>query len=407
MPQFYHLLTNCPRRLPLAPERITFDCMKFALLGADPESCLLTQAAAELGHEAVWYGDIAAVDRATHPWLEGADQADDWEALFDRDLCDFIIVGRGNAPTTQRTEQVIQLTRIGRPLLTTFPLTDSVLSYYEIDMARLDSGVSLWHFNPLVTHTDRIAEFREWVTTGHPQLGRIEQVICERPLAERNREQDLWHFARDVELLDAVVGPLDRLGAVGSPNEAATYSGLSVQLLGKSQVPVRWSVGPVDQSPHPALTFVGERGRVSFMFDNAGEFQEGTAPPPVSSRPAFECIQKFAAVLNDSPRSQTTWLAALRAMELTDTIEISLRRGRMIDVHRQQLTEELSFRGTMSAVGCGVLLLLPPLLILAGWLAQIAGLQFNKNWWAIGLLGFLALFLLVQFAPKLLIKKRE
>jgi hypothetical protein len=381
--------------------------MKFALLGADPESCLLTQAAADLGHEIVWYGDIAAVDHATHPWLKGADQADDWEALFDRDLCDGVIVGRGTAPTSLRVEQVIQLARIGIPLLTTFPLTDSVLSYYEIDMARLDSGVSLWHFNPLLTNGHRIAEFREWITKGHSHVGRIEQVICERPLTVRTREQDLWHFARDVELLDNVAGPLDRLGAVGSPDAAATYSGLSVQLLGKSQVPVRWSVGPIDQSTNPSLTFVGERGRVRFLFNEGGEFQEGTDPPPPDSRAALESIQKFAAVLNDSGRPQTTWLAALRAMELTDTIEISLRRGRMIDVHRQQLTEELSFRGTMSAVGCGVLMLLPPLLIFAGWLAQLLGLQFNKNWWAYGLFTLLAAFLLVQFAPKLLLRKRD
>jgi hypothetical protein len=381
--------------------------MKFALLGAEPESCLLTQAAADLGHEIVWYGDIGNVDHTTHPWLQDEDRADDWEALFDRELCDFVIVGRGSAPTTQRIEQVIQLVRIGIPLLTTFPLTESVLSHYEIDMARLDSGVSLWHFNPLITAGDRIAEFHEWVTTGHPQVGRIEQVICERPLAERSREYDLWHFAREVELLDHVAGPLDRLGALGSPDQAATYSGLSVQLLGKSQVPVRWSVGPVDQSSNPSLTFVGERGRVRFEFNDSGEFYEAPNQPLAVSRAASDSVQKFVAALSSSTVGKTTWLTALRAMELTDTIEISLRRGRMIDVHRQQLTEELSFRGTMSAVGCGILMLLPPLLILAGWLAQVAGLQFNKNWWAYGLFALLAAFLLIQFAPKLLIKKRE
>lgn len=381
--------------------------MKFALLGADPESCLLTQAAIDLGHEIVWYGDIASITRSTHPWLEGADQAEDWETLFDRDFCDFVIVGRGDMPAARRVEQVIQLARIGIPLLTTFPLTDSVLSYYEIDMARLDSGVSIWHFNPLVTCMDRIAEFREWITKGHPEVGRIEQVICDRPLGVRTKEQDFWHFSRDVELLDNVAGPLDRLGAVGSPDAAATYSGLSVQLLGKSQVPVRWSVGPADQSSNPSLTFVGEQGRVRFEFNESGDFSADSNQRPADSRAASECIQNFVAVLNSSSRSQSSWLAALRAMELADTIEISLRRGRMIDVHRQQLTEELSFRGMMSALGCGILMLLPPLLILAGWLAQVAGLQFNKNWWAIGLLGFLALFLLVQFAPKLLIKKRE
>ncbi|MDZ4658849.1 MAG: hypothetical protein SH868_14835 [Bythopirellula sp.] len=382
--------------------------MKFALLGADSESCLLVQAAADLGHEIVWYGDVAQVDRATHPWLATADQGDDWETLFDRDVCDFVIVGQGDTPATRRVEQVIQLVRIGRPLLITFPLDESVLSYYEIDMARLDSGAVLYHFNPLVSQTNRIEEFATWIRDGHPQLGAIEQVICERPLAERSRENDLWHFARDVELLDNIAGPLDRLGALGSPDESATYSGLSVQLLGKSQVPVRWSVGPADQSPLPSLTFIGQQGRARFEFDESGVFRssEGSAPDDLSQTTApTECLNRFIAALDTPSVSKTTWLAALRAMELTDTIEISLRRGRMIDVHRQQLTEELSFRGTMSAWGCGVLMVLPPLLLLAGWFAELLGLPI-ANYWAHGLFAILALFLLIQFAPKLLLRKK-
>jgi hypothetical protein len=383
--------------------------MKFALLGADPESCLLAQAAADLGHEIVWYGDVASVDHATHPWLDGVDRAADWETLYDRQFCDFVIAGRGDAPADRRSEQLIQLVKNGVAVLTTFPLSDSVLSYYEIDMARGESGAVLFHFNPLISREERIADFRKWIGEGHPQVGRIEQVLCDRPLAERTREQVLGHFARDVQLLDEVAGPLDRLGALGSPDEAATYSGLSVQLLGKSQVPIRWSVGPRDQSMNSSLAFVGERGRIYFQFDDSGEFHslENDSPPLAVSRAAHECIKKVVTALSDPTSPQTTWPAALRAMELTDTIEISLRRGRMIDVHRQQLTEELSFRGTMSAVGCGVLLLLPPLLIGLGWLAQLAGLQFNKNWWAYGLFALLAAFLLVQFAPKLLIKKRD
>lgn len=383
--------------------------MRFALLGADAESCLLVQTAVELGHEVVWYGDIGAADRANCPWLVNADQADDWEALFDRDFCDFVIVGTGDTPAARRIEQVIQLVRIGIPLLTTFPLDESVLSYYEIDMARLDSGAVLWHFNPLVAQTDRINQLALWIHSGHPDLGPIEQLICERPLADRSREKVLWHFAQDVELLDRIAGPLERLGALGSPEQSATYAGLSVQLLGKTQVPVRWSVGPADQASWPSLTLIGQRGRVQFVFDDKGVFRSPGEPVLEESNAevaATGCLREFTAAV-DEMRSQTTWPAALRAMELADTIEISLRRGRMIDVHRQQLTEELSFRGTMSAVGCFVLMLLPPLLVLAGWLGEVVGLEFNKNWWAYGLFALLAAFLLIQFAPKLLIKKRE
>jgi hypothetical protein len=384
--------------------------MKFALFGADAESCLLAQAAADLGHEIIWYGDVGNVDTPTHPWLAGVDQGDEWEILCDPKFCDFIIVGRGEAPAALRIEQLIQLLKNDANVLASFPLTDSVLSYYEVDMARSETNAVLYHFNPLVTRTHRLDEFASWIASGHPEIGRIEQLLCERPMADRNRENVVWHFARDVELLDRIAGPLDRLGALGTPNEAATYSGLSVQLLGKSQVPVRWSVGPVDQSVYPSLTFIGQQGRVRSEFDESSVFRSlETAVPDemMSATAAMICVKKFFEQLSDGTGPRTTWPSALRAMELTDTIEISLRRGRMIDVHRQQLTEELSFRGTMSAIGCGVLLVLPPLLIFAGWFAQLVGLQFNKNWWAIGPLALLALFLLLQFAPKLLIKKHE
>jgi hypothetical protein len=383
--------------------------MKFALLGADADSCLLTQAAADLGHQIVWYGDVGIVDRTVHPWLTNADQASDWEALYDGDFCDFVIIGTGELPADRRAEQVIQLVKNGVSVLTTFPLSDSVLSYYEIDMARAESDAVLYHFNPLTTHDQKLAEFTSWVVNGHPRLGRIEQLLCERPLENRTRENVIQHFSRDVELLDRIAGPIDRLSALGSPDASATYSGLSVQLLGKTHVPIRWSVGPVDRSPQTSLTFVGQRGRVSLEYGKDGHFVESKNGPssPTPLNAATECINQFAAAIDGLEATRTTWPAALRAMELTDTIEISLRRGRMIDVHRQQLTEELSFRGTMSAVGCGVLMLLPPLLIFAGWIGELLGLQFDKNWWAYGLLGLLGLFLLVQFAPKLLIKKND
>jgi hypothetical protein len=88
-------------------------------------------------------------------------------------------------------------------------------------------------------------------------------------------------------------------------------------------------------------------------------------------------------------------------MELTDTIEISLRRGRMIDVHPQQLTEELAFKGAMSALGCGVLIAVVPLLLFIGWLAEQIGIPV-AGYWPHVLFALLALFLVLQLVPKLL-----
>ncbi|MCH8839320.1 MAG: hypothetical protein IH831_01320 [Planctomycetes bacterium] len=310
-------------------------------------------------------------------------------------------------------EQVNLLVKHGIGLLTTFPLVDSVLSYYEIDMAREESGALLRHFNPAAEQQPIVEQCTHWILTGHPQLGALEQLVWERPLADRSRQQVLWHFARDVQLLCQVAGQLHRLGALGSPDQAATYAGLSVQMLGKQKLPVRWSVGPVEQSEHPCLLLIAEQGKFTVQFDESGRAvqtqihhagrTESTQLEPVD--PAALAVTNFVEAMQHGGGRRSTWTDALQAMELADTIEISLRRGRMIDIHHQQLTEELVFKGMMSAAGCGVLLVLPLLLLLVG-LAELIGLPVAR-YWPYGLLALLAAFLLVQVLPKLLLHSME
>jgi hypothetical protein len=93
-------------------------------------------------------------------------------------------------------------------------------------------------------------------------------------------------------------------------------------------------------------------------------------------------------------------------MELTDSIEISLRRGRMIDVHHQQLTEHLAFKGTMAAAGCGLLFLLVPLFFFMAWIAGRLGVPIG-DFAPHVLLGLLAIFLGLQFLPKLIYRQGE
>ncbi len=385
--------------------------MNFALLGSDYESISLATAAVAQGHQVVWCGDTASVrEQFELSWLPAEDQAERWESLLDDHFCDAVIVGRGDAPPEQRAEQANLLAKNGIALLATFPLVGSVLSYYEIDMAQQESGALVRHFNPAVERQPIVEQCGQWILAGHPRLGPIEQLVWERPLADRSREQVLWHFARDVQLLGQVAGRLNRLGALGSPDEAATYAGLSVQMLGQQKLPVRWSVGPVQQSEHPRLTLIAEQGRFTVQFDESGQAvqtelnhasqTESTELEPVD--PAALAVTGLVEALEHRNGNRSTWSDALRAMELADTIEISLRRGRMIDVHPQQLTEELSFRGTMSAAGCGVLLILPPLLLLMGWLGELIGLPVARFWPHV-LLALLAVFLLVQLLPKLLL----
>lgn len=370
--------------------------MRFALLGADADTLPLAVASLAAGHELAWQGDVSLGLAGELPQLTSADDAEAWEDLLVAETADFIIIGRGTAGDDLRTRQVQELARLGRPMLVAFPLFASVLTYFEVDMSRTEGESLLQYYNPL-REAERLAAAAEWLETGHPRFGRIEQIVATRALADRARQSVLDRFAGDVDLLAQVAGKLNRIGAHASSEQTADYSALSVQLLGISKLPVRWNVEPVGDAEGLALHYIAERGRESFWFDAAGLMGE----PPIA--PARRAVDRFVAALSAETVDASTWPRALRAMELTDSIEISLRRGRMIDVHDQQLTEQLAFKGTMSALGCGMLLLIIPGLLIVGWLAGAVGLPLAEYWPHV-LLAILALFLGLQFLPKLIYK---
>jgi hypothetical protein len=91
-------------------------------------------------------------------------------------------------------------------------------------------------------------------------------------------------------------------------------------------------------------------------------------------------------------------------MELADSIELSLRRGRRIDVYYRQLTEETSYKGMMSALGCGLLLLAPLVLVIAGVINAVFGWRLTKFWYVPVLVIFVG-FLLLQLVARVMAKR--
>ncbi|MEM9352096.1 MAG: hypothetical protein AAGA92_03705, partial [Planctomycetota bacterium] len=335
------------------------------------------------------------------------------EHLLDPERTAAVLMGPVPGQQERTALQAAQLAKNGVPLLACFPLVDEVLTHHEIDMARADGRAPLQTFNPILENPAAIELCRGWIRDGHPELGAIELVTFERSLDEKAPEVVVRHFARDSQLLEAVANPVNRLSAHGADEAGSNYHALSVQLVGKANLPVRWSVVPREGGAEARLTLVGERGRAAVEFDAEGRAVQlvqpsGTTALEAPARDAASAaIARFAAAIQ-APHSgdASNWPEAVHAMELADTIEISLRRGRMIEVHDQQLSEDLAFRGTMSALGCGVLLLLPPVLVLVGWVMGLVGLPVARYWPHV-LLVLLALFLSLQAIPKLLFSKPE
>lgn len=384
--------------------------MKLAVLGTDSDVAALLSAAVKDGHEITWLGDVRSEDEPALRALtsERVARLTEWETLLDHATADAVLIGRGAAGDELRIEQLKRLVADAVPLLVVHPATLSVLVYYELDMVRRGTGAIVRHYNPLAGHP-KLSEVAHWVREGHESIGHVLQVALTRHVGSGSREVVLDGLARDAELLAAVVGdirqvsaigPREMPGATGIGNPPVSYASLQVQMTTPVPATVRWSVVPsAGESGKIELALIGERGTITVT--------QSTLPPFDAPKAAIQ--QLTAAVERGAPADSSTWDKATRAMEVVDAVELSLQKDRTIEVHQQQLTEQLAFRGTMAALGCGLLLLGTVVMIVA----SIAG---GFNWlplrpmirsWHIVLLGVLAFFLLLQFVPLLVSKRRR
>jgi predicted dehydrogenase len=398
--------------------------MRLAFLGTGPDALALLTAAVQGGHSVVWLGEVRPEDAdAVQGLVPHLEKPTDWELLLDQELADAVVVGRGTAAAELRAEQLKRLATDAAALLVVHPATSSVLTYYEVDMARRESGCVVQHFNPVASHPV-VADLARWVREGHEAIGRVVQVSCDRALAEPTREAVLGQFARDAELLQAVAGDIRSTSAIGPRDPGGSYASLQVQMAVDGEASMRWSVSPASGASHGAtLSLVGERGTITLLLppdaaSGAGwelctDAGAGSETHSLAAwDPARASIESLAAaiasVAAEGAAAASTWDVATEAMEVADAAELSLQKGKSIDVHHQKLTEQLAFRGTMAALGCGVLTLGLAVLVvmtLLGGVEAVWGAPLVP-YWPLVLFGLLAVFLLLQAVP-LLVNKRK
>jgi predicted dehydrogenase len=401
--------------------------MKLAVLGTDWNVRDLVQAALAAGHSVGWLGDVRPEDaEAFGQLLPGLAPSAAWESLLDHGLVDAVIVGRGTTTDELKAEQLKRLVADAVPTLIVHPAVLSVLTCYEVDMIQRESRAVVQQYNPLVG-TLNVGTLARWVETGRGGLGTVHQVVCQRFAPNCVRDAILPHLARDVELLREVAGAIRSVNAIGPSSESASYASLQVQLSTGRSATLRWSAIPTPgQSSRVELTLVGEHGTATLRpLADAGpgaashpstvnelEVKVGERGPSQIGQPhdsARTAIDRFAAVIvaNGTEKSDatSTWRDATAAMEVVDAIELSLQKGRTIEIYPQQLTEQLAFRGVMSAFGCGLLLVMLFVLLVAGVLGDALNIPLIRFWpWA--LLFVLAMFLLLQVVPWLAGKTR-
>ena len=387
--------------------------MNIALLGIDDDTLDLAQAALEAGHALVAAYDVdAAGSEALRKLLPRIEISEAWENLLSREAADAVIVARAS-DDDRRADQLRKLVQEGVPMIVAHPVHDSMLIYYELDMIRQESLCPMLPYSPERWHpaVERLAE----LTDGDgAAVGRLEQLTCERFLADRSKRSVVAHFVRDVEVLRLLAGDTNKIGAMAGSPASVDYANLGVQMSGPSGVAVRWTVGPAEPGIAFRLMAIGQRGKLTLTASDdqrpwmietrvGGEAKsESIGIAERADDPPSEALALLAEAMTGAEVTPT-WIDAARDMELADGIERSVQRGRTIDLHFEEQTEQGTFKGMMAAGGC-LLLMATLALVVVGALLGGAGVPIVQHWpylMVVVLGGFLLLqFLRLAFPPK-------
>jgi predicted dehydrogenase len=375
--------------------------VRIAFLGADADTRGLVRAA-----DASRYFIVAGsceiesqgLDADPAPVLLPFPRFESWEWMLDQDVVDCVVVARGS-DQDHRAEQLRKLIQIGMPVLVAHPVVDSMLVYYELDMIRRDTSSLVMPCLPARHHPALQALCRTSATTA--ALGAIEQVVMERTMVATGRDAVARQFCRDVDLIRAVAGDMTRLGAMAKGAVDASHAGLGVQMSGPRGIVARWSVDSVHGAQGGRLSVLGSMGRATVSLAPPGEPWTLETQVAGDKRvesfsdwdPAAETMRRLHDALSGTP-PVPDWVDAARAVELTETIDRSLAKSRTIELYYEDYTEEGTFKGTMTSVGCG-LLIFGLFLLGAVAIAEQLGVPYVKHW-PYALIGLLAGFLLLQ-----------
>jgi myo-inositol 2-dehydrogenase/D-chiro-inositol 1-dehydrogenase len=338
--------------------------MKFALLGAEPD--ILPLLAAIRG--SVQHTLVAAYETSAAQELDlnsfGVSEIDDeWESLLLGSLADAVIVCRCQNQD-RRADQLRKLTQAAIPLIIVHPVGEAILAF-ELQMIQQDSGGLIVPYQPDLDHPVFKELCDNKANSGEIPVG---QVSVERRLAAGAAADVRRQFARDALIIRQIVGRIDQVSALGAGQELTDYASLSVQMSAENGGIARWVVLPANEGGTTLWTVHSPDGTTTASLQDNGDWTI-TRPDSVTKRGTVEASHVAALTLDRLAGRQAgrrmpgaDWDDACRSVELLENVDISKRRGKTIQLHYEDISEENTFKSLMTAGGCLILILLVVLL---------------------------------------------
>ncbi len=379
--------------------------MRFALLGNHVDGLALTAAMVASGRHQLLYhaGPADSVFREHLP--PGIRQVHDLEEILADPDVELVVVASGPANRAAHLRRAVQSER---HVVCVHPSSDTPDAAYEVGMIQQDTRLALVPLLPAASHPAirRLGEFLSPDRSGANGLGdfllleiefwSVGEVLLEAGGAGRRPCLPGW------DVLRALGGEVAELSVLAPAEEIEL--GTPLLASGRFERGGMFQVSLVPHRPEPRwrLRLVGSTGQVELLFplgepgpafltwrDAAGEMHEETWDAANSWPALVEQIEAAiaAASLRVEPGgSRPSWQDEVRCLELDDAARRSAHRRRTVLLEYPESSEEVSFKGTMTLVGCGMLWGIILLLILSRWVPWLG--------WAVGPL--LGVFLLLQ-----------
>ena len=349
--------------------------MKFLIVGEGPEELAWAIAARDRPD-----GTIAAACPGLKAMTAVPETADLNAALATPGVEVAII---GGDPTF-RAEALRRAAGEGLAIVALHPPGPTADPYYQVALSRAESGAVVVPDLPGRLHPG-VSALAKAMADG--SLGGLRSVRLEMSFPPASPDADLLRiaFPKFVDMIRSLLGEVEALTATGSPTEERPTDSLIVHLRGPSG-----RVGEVRlEAGGPArgrLEVVGSEGRLALEFEpgwdgpsrlirTIGDWQRDGQPLEIPAWNSRWAILDALADLQAGIPARPDLDDGTKAVELAEAVGRSLRRRRTVELHYEEVSELGSFKGVMTGLGCGLLLLVPVLVIVA-----LVGLQFGQDW---------------------------
>jgi len=331
--------------------------MKFSLLGLNDTSRPLADAI--IAHPQHEISCIHSVDptllQQSYP---GIAFDPNWESVLHNSDSDIIIVS-DTVDTNESEDRLRRLIQAELPVIAVQPYIN-LLTAFEMAMIQTQTRSPLFCYTPTDLHPAAIT-IRNWISEPSTSpIGPISQIAIQAGSSDPSPGTVLRSAAYDISIVRNLVGPVTQVSAMSSAPLQGPFDNLSITLKTASSTLITWSLDRSAATTTRTVSLVGEKQTcaLSLSSNHARWIQEDDTSPHLDV-PHTDTAAAFLETLPEKlqqPENDHSWLHWCQDLEIAETVPISLRRRRTIDILDEKRTEEGAFKGIMSMGGCALLL---------------------------------------------------